>query len=97
MNDAAKNFDILTTSLSVLHNYFDSLKLFSDLYLAKFLDIIAKYRSFRVHFRIYSNTLIVNAESQFHILRGIFKISCRVNVPTHSLRIGRLDNQSAEA
>jgi len=24
MNDTAKNFDILTTSLSVLHNYFDS-------------------------------------------------------------------------
>jgi len=25
MNNAAKNFDILTISLSVLHNYFDSL------------------------------------------------------------------------
>jgi len=24
MNNAAKNFDILTTSLSVLHNYFDN-------------------------------------------------------------------------
>jgi len=24
MSDAAKNFDILTISLSVLHNYFDS-------------------------------------------------------------------------
>jgi len=24
MSDAAKNFDILATSLSVLHNYFDS-------------------------------------------------------------------------
>jgi len=27
MNNAAKNFDILTTSLSVLHNYYDSTKL----------------------------------------------------------------------
>jgi len=39
MSDVAKNFDILATNLSVLHNYFDGLtKLFSDLYLAKFLD-----------------------------------------------------------
>jgi len=38
-----KVFDILTTSLSVLHNYFDGpTKLFSDLYLAKFLDSSAK-------------------------------------------------------
>jgi len=34
MNNAAKNFDILATSLSILHNYFDGLtKLFPDLYL----------------------------------------------------------------
>jgi len=33
---------LTTTSLSVPHNYFDSLtKLFPDLYLAKFLDISA--------------------------------------------------------
>jgi len=38
MSNATKNFDILATGLSVLHNYFDNLtKLFSDLYLAKFL------------------------------------------------------------
>jgi len=39
-----KNFGILATNLrSVLHNYFNSpTKLFSDLYLAKFLDILAK-------------------------------------------------------
>jgi len=46
INNVAKNFDILTISLSwsyiiiliILHNYFDSLtKLFSDLYRAKFL------------------------------------------------------------
>jgi len=41
MNDAAKNFDILVTSLGVLHNYFDGLtKLFLDL--AKLLDSLAK-------------------------------------------------------
>jgi len=36
MSNAAKNFDILATSLSVLRNYFDnSTKLFSDLYPVK--------------------------------------------------------------
>jgi len=39
MSNAAKSFNILTTSLSVLRNYFDGLtKLFSNLYLVKFLD-----------------------------------------------------------
>jgi len=39
MNNAAKNFDILATTLSILHNYFNNpTKLFSDLHLAKFLD-----------------------------------------------------------
>jgi len=34
MNNAAKNFDILETSLNVLHDYFNnSTKLFSNLYL----------------------------------------------------------------
>jgi len=43
MSNAAKSFDILTSSLSVLHNYFDSpTKLFSDLYLVKFLDTSMK-------------------------------------------------------
>jgi len=38
-----KCLNILATNLNVLHNYFDSpTKLFSDLYLAKFLDISAK-------------------------------------------------------
>jgi len=42
-NVAAKNFEILPTSLSVLYNYFDSsIQLFSDLYLAIFLDTSAK-------------------------------------------------------
>jgi len=40
-NNAAKNFDIPETS--VLHNHFNSpTKLFSNLYVAKFLDISSK-------------------------------------------------------
>jgi len=31
IRNAAKNFDILATDLSVLHNYFNSLTKFSDL------------------------------------------------------------------
>jgi len=38
MSNAAENLDILEISL-ILHNYFDNpIKLFSDLYLSKFLD-----------------------------------------------------------
>jgi len=38
MSNAAKSFDILAINLSV-YNYFNNLtKLFSDLYLTKFLD-----------------------------------------------------------
>jgi len=40
MTIIAKNCDILATNLSVLHNYFNDLKLFSDL--AKFLDTLTK-------------------------------------------------------
>jgi len=44
MNNVVKNFEqFLTISLSVLYNYFNSItKLFSNLYLAKFLNILAK-------------------------------------------------------
>jgi len=43
ISNVAKNLDILAISLNVLHYYFDSLiKLFSDLYFAKFLDTSAK-------------------------------------------------------
>jgi len=44
MRKAAKKFDILTICLSVLvYNYIDDvIKLFSDLYLIKFLDILTK-------------------------------------------------------
>ena len=44
MNNTAKNSNILESStLSVLHNYFDDLtKLFSNLFLAKLLNTLAK-------------------------------------------------------
>jgi len=38
MGSVAKNFNIRTTSLSVVCNYFNDPKLFSDLYLVKFLN-----------------------------------------------------------
>jgi len=53
MRNAAKNFSILVTSLGVLHNCFDDFiwlfeqKLFSDLYLPKFLNFQQNY-SFHV-------------------------------------------------
>jgi len=40
--DNATNFNIVATSLNVLHNYFFQKKLFSNLYLDRFLDISAK-------------------------------------------------------
>jgi len=45
MNKAVKNFDILATSSSVLHNYFDidQQNYFSDLYPSKILDFSAKF------------------------------------------------------
>jgi len=43
MSNAVRNFNILATSLSILHNCFDSsIKLFSDMSLAKFLDTSTK-------------------------------------------------------
>jgi len=49
MSNAAKNFVILATSLNVLHNYFNNLmELFSQICLAKFLNISTK--SFHVEF-----------------------------------------------
>jgi len=42
-SNVVKNFNILGISMSVLHNYFNSLtKLFLNLYPAKFLNILAK-------------------------------------------------------
>jgi len=42
-DNVTNSFNILATSLIILHNYFDGpTKLFSDLYLAIFLDISAK-------------------------------------------------------
>lgn len=48
LNNVEKTFNILATSSSVLHNYFDLTKSFSDLYPVEFLDALAKNRSFRV-------------------------------------------------
>jgi len=45
MSNVAKNCDILATSLSVLHNYFNSSTIknyFSDLYPATILDLSVK-------------------------------------------------------
>jgi len=42
MSNAAKNFDILATGLSVLRNYFDNSTNFSDLYPAQILNLSAK-------------------------------------------------------
>jgi len=43
ISNAAKNFDILAISLSVLHNYFNgTIKFFSDVYLVKFLNTSVK-------------------------------------------------------
>jgi len=43
ISNAAKSFNILATSLSVQHNYFDSpVKLFLDLYLEKFINTSIK-------------------------------------------------------
>jgi len=62
MNNAAKSFDILTAILSVIHNYFNGpTKLFSDLYLAKFLDISTKLFFSRkiVHLGIFNYMFIL--------------------------------------
>jgi len=48
MTNNAKNFDILITNLNVLHNYFDTTKLFSDLYLTKVLNTSEQKPYFRV-------------------------------------------------
>jgi len=40
-DNAAKSFNILATNLNILHNY-DRTKLFSDLYVAKFLNTSVK-------------------------------------------------------
>jgi len=56
MSNTVNSFEILVTHLSDLHNYFDGLKLFSNLYLANFLDTSTKssflicYRKFLSNF-----------------------------------------------
>lgn len=66
-----ENFDILATSLSILHNYLDcSIKLFSDPHLAKFLDTSTK-PFFPCSVKAERNITI----SSFDVYSGIFKIS----------------------
>jgi len=43
MSNAIKSFDILAANLSILHGYFGITKLFLDIYVTKFLDILAKF------------------------------------------------------
>ena len=45
MSNTVKSFDVLTISLNVLDNYDGPTKLFSDLYLAKFLEIKINYNN----------------------------------------------------
>jgi len=54
MSDVVKHFNILAISLNVLlYNYFESsIKLFSDLYLAKFLETFAKPFFFYVRYEL---------------------------------------------
>ena len=56
MSNVVKNFGILTTfELSFYINYFDEpTKLFSDLYLVKFLDTLAKYEKHRFFFMFFN-------------------------------------------
>ena len=51
VDNLTKSLNILTTNLSVLHNYFDDPKLFLGLYLAKILNTSAK------SFFLYTNTV----------------------------------------
>jgi len=57
MNNVVKNFDILATGLSALHNYFDrSTKLlFCDLYPAKILNLSKQNLFFCVNIRFKEN------------------------------------------
>jgi len=85
MSNAAKNFDILTTSLSVLYNYFDNpIKLFSDLYLVKFLNTSAKLffpcikisKKKKDYYKIACNRLISSLILCLPFVRKQFKINC---------------------
>ena len=60
IGSAAKNYDISATNLSVLYNYFDgSIKLFSDLYLIKFLYTLEKF--------IFMYFIYFSEKSTFHV------------------------------
>ena len=64
----AYNFNILTTSLSVLHNSFDRLyKIFLDLHLAKGLDILAKWFFLLCIFTQLEIKVLIFVNAQFYI------------------------------
>jgi len=75
MSNSTKNFAILTTSLNVLHNYFDSsIKLFSDLYLAKFLDTSIKpFLSVHDKFCVTIILLSNYGRTRFDVLRCVIQ------------------------
>jgi len=71
MNNAAKSFDILAAILSIIHNYFNGPKLFSDLYLAKFLDISTKlfFSCKIVHLEMFNYMFILINYIYFYIYK----------------------------
>jgi len=76
-NNVIKSFDILATSIyfSILHNYFDSpKKLFSDLYLTKFLDTFAKL-SFLCN--VFSANYLVTHETLLELFTMTFYNYCK--------------------
>ena len=51
MTNTVTSFDILPINLDVLHNYFENpIKLFSDPYLAKFLNTLAELLSIIIYY-----------------------------------------------
>jgi len=74
MSNAAKNFDILATSLNILYNYFDNpTKLFLNLNLVKFLNTSAKSFFLYTEFHIFLMFSLYILSTMFvvHILLSI--------------------------
>jgi len=63
-----KKFDILAISLNNLHNYSNSLKLFSDLYLATFLYLYQNLMSIIKFFFMFKKFSIETPWSLDHIM-----------------------------
>jgi len=70
MSNVAKNFDILAIILNVLRNYFDiPIKLFSDLYLAKFLDTSVKLFFSYNYYKTNNNSFYNNKQNEIIIIK----------------------------